>query len=99
MKVIVATHNAGKVKELESMLRRLGYTFESLLDHSDAKETNETGETFEENALLKATEAAAYQRVSNRVACLLRGLSDISGDEVSSADDFQGSAFYIVALS
>ncbi len=51
MKVIVATHNAGKVKELESMLGRLGYTVESLLDHADAPETDETGETFEENAL------------------------------------------------
>jgi len=59
MKVIVETHNAGKVKELESMLGSLGYTVESLLDHADAKETDAKGETFEEKALLKATEAEA----------------------------------------
>ncbi|MFB3225752.1 XTP/dITP diphosphatase [Exiguobacterium sp. PHA03] len=82
MKVIVATHNAGKVKELESMLGRLGYTVESLLDHADAKETDETGETFEENALLKATEAASY--FGHAV------LADDSGLEVDALDGAPG---------
>lgn len=82
MKVIVATHNAGKVKELESMLGRLGYTVESLLDHVDAPETDETGETFEENALLKATEAAAY--FGHAV------LADDSGLEVDALDGAPG---------
>ena len=60
MKLIIATHNPGKVKELEGMLTPLGFEVESLLDYPNAPETDETGTTFEENAALKATEAATY---------------------------------------
>lgn len=82
MKIIVATRNAGKVRELEAMLGQLGYTVESLLDHPDAPETEETGATFEENAELKSREAARYFGVPV--------LSDDSGLEVDALDGAPG---------
>lgn len=82
MHVIVATHNPGKVTELTSMLEGLGYTVESLLDYPDAPETDETGVTFEENALLKAVEAANY--FGHAV------IADDSGIEVDALDGAPG---------
>lgn len=82
MKLIIATHNPGKVKELEGMLTPLGFEVESLLDYPDAPETEETGTTFEENAALKATEAAAY--FGHAV------LADDSGLEVDALDGAPG---------
>lgn len=82
MKLIIATHNPGKVKELEGMLTPLGFEVESLLDYPDAPETDETGTTFEENAALKATEAAAY--FGHAV------LADDSGLEVDALDGAPG---------
>ncbi|WP_312048546.1 XTP/dITP diphosphatase [Exiguobacterium profundum] len=82
MKLIIATHNPGKVKELEGMLTPLGFEVESLLDYPDAPETDETGKTFEENAALKATEAAAY--FGHAV------LADDSGLEVDALDGAPG---------
>lgn len=82
MKLIIATHNPGKVEELEGMLTPLGFEVESLLDYPDAPETEETGTTFEENAALKATEAAAY--FGHAV------LADDSGLEVDALDGAPG---------
>lgn len=82
MKLILATHNPGKVKELEGMLTPLGFEVESLLDYPDAPETDETGTTFEENAELKATEAARY--FGHAV------LADDSGLEVDALDGAPG---------
>ncbi|MCT4784724.1 XTP/dITP diphosphatase [Exiguobacterium aestuarii] len=82
MKLIIATHNPGKVKELEGMLTPLGFEVKSLLDYPDAPETDETGTTFEENAALKATEAAAY--FGHAV------LADDSGLEVDALDGAPG---------
>ncbi|MGA9232898.1 MULTISPECIES: XTP/dITP diphosphatase [unclassified Exiguobacterium] len=82
MKIIVATRNAGKVKELEAMLGKLGYDVSSLLDYEAAPETDETGVTFEENAELKAKEAAAY--FGHAV------LADDSGLEVDALDGAPG---------
>lgn len=82
MHVIVATHNPGKVTELTNMLEGLGYTVESLLDYPDAPETDETGVTFEENALLKAVEAANY--FGHAV------IADDSGIEVDALDGAPG---------
>ncbi|WP_214700630.1 MULTISPECIES: XTP/dITP diphosphatase [unclassified Exiguobacterium] len=82
MKLIIATHNPGKVKELEGMLTPLGFEVESLLDYPNAPETDETGTTFEENAALKATEAATY--FGHAV------LADDSGLEVDALDGAPG---------
>ncbi|OGN07658.1 MAG: hypothetical protein A3B86_02365 [Candidatus Yanofskybacteria bacterium RIFCSPHIGHO2_02_FULL_38_22b] len=53
MRILVATKNPGKAKEIGMFL---GTDFEvsSLKDLSDAPDIEETGNTFEENAILKA---------------------------------------------
>ena len=73
MEVVVATGNAGKLREFQEALRPLGWT---LLDLSrfDVTLPPETGSTFEENADIKAVFTAA---VTGRVA-----LADDSGLEV-----------------
>ncbi|MBU8879604.1 XTP/dITP diphosphatase [Bacillus sp. FJAT-29790] len=52
--VIIATKNAGKAKEFERMFKPLGYEVKTLLDFPELEEVEETGKTFEENAILKA---------------------------------------------
>lgn len=52
--IMIATANAGKVKEFKHMLEPLGYHVKSLLDLETPLEIEETGTTFEENALIKA---------------------------------------------
>lgn len=58
-KVIIATKNQGKAKEFERMLSPKGYEVLTLLNLPDFPDIEETGVTFEENAVLKAEEAAA----------------------------------------
>ncbi|MGT2832413.1 nucleoside-triphosphate diphosphatase [Streptococcus halotolerans] len=53
-KLLIATHNEGKVKEFRKMFASLGIEVESLADYPDLPEVEETGMTFEENARLKA---------------------------------------------
>lgn len=55
---IIATHNPGKVKEFKDILAPKGYDVKSLADIGFLEEIEETGHTFEENAVLK-TEAVA----------------------------------------
>ncbi|RUQ24208.1 XTP/dITP diphosphatase [Peribacillus cavernae] len=52
--VIIATKNKGKAKEFESLFHPKGYEVLTLLDFVGATDVEETGETFEENAILKA---------------------------------------------
>jgi XTP/dITP diphosphohydrolase len=61
--IIIATKNQGKVKEFESLLGPMGFSVQSLLDYPDALDVEETGATFEENAILKAEAIAkAFNR-------------------------------------
>ncbi|WP_446449211.1 XTP/dITP diphosphatase [Tuanshanicoccus lijuaniae] len=53
-KILIATHNPGKVKEFTTLFSPLGIKVESLLDYPELEEIEETGTTFEENARLKA---------------------------------------------
>ncbi|MFS0780673.1 XTP/dITP diphosphatase [Bacillus sp. 1P06AnD] len=53
-KVIIATKNKGKAKEFETLFYPLGYEVCTLLDVENAMDVEETGSTFEENAILKA---------------------------------------------
>ncbi|MDO4681050.1 MAG: XTP/dITP diphosphatase [Aerococcus sp.] len=57
-KVVIATKNPGKAKEFEEMFSTLGYTVETLLDHPEMSDIEETGTTFEENSAIKATQTA-----------------------------------------
>ncbi|WP_339817229.1 XTP/dITP diphosphatase [Paenibacillus sp. FSL R7-0216] len=52
--VIVATRNAGKVKEFAHALAPLGKEVQSLADYPEAPEVEEDGTTFAENARKKA---------------------------------------------
>ena len=53
MKILVATKNPGKAEEIKEFLGN-GFKLVSLADFSNSPDIEETGETFEENALLKA---------------------------------------------
>jgi XTP/dITP diphosphohydrolase len=52
--VIIATKNAGKAKDFERILRPYGVEVKTLLDFPNIEDVEETGKTFEENAILKA---------------------------------------------
>ena len=52
--ILVATNNAGKVRELERALRDLPLRLRLLREFAGVVEPEETGETFAENAALKA---------------------------------------------
>ncbi len=73
-RLLVATHNVGKLAELRDLLRGVPYTLVSLTDVGIELDVDETGQTLEENAALKATTYA-------RLAGLLT-LADDSGLEV-----------------
>ncbi|OLQ51579.1 non-canonical purine NTP pyrophosphatase [Bacillus licheniformis] len=55
---IIATHNPGKVKEFKEILEPKGYDVKSLAEIGLTEEIEETGHTFEENAILKAEAVA-----------------------------------------
>lgn len=59
-KILIATKNKGKVAEFETLFKNYGIEVMSLLDLSDdIKDVEETGETFAENARLKAEEISS----------------------------------------
>ncbi|MBO6229193.1 MAG: XTP/dITP diphosphatase [Ruminiclostridium sp.] len=80
MKLVIATNNQGKVREIKEMLEPLGYEPVSLRDAGIDIEVVEDGETFAENAHKKA--AAVYE------ICHCPVIADDSGLEV----DFLGGA-------
>ena len=54
MEIIIATGNAGKVREFKRMLEPLGFTVFSQKEKGITVDVEETGDTFAENALIKA---------------------------------------------
>ncbi len=60
MKLLVATGNPGKRREIEALLRGLPVEVLSLVDLPDAPEVEEDGATLEENAAKKAAEMARF---------------------------------------
>ena len=75
MELIVATHNPGKIKEFERILRPLSVSVRT----AELSEVEETGATFEENALLKA-----------RAACRETGLPAVADDSGLAVDALGG---------
>ena len=73
-RLVVATRNAGKLKEIHFILRDLHVEVSSLLDYPDLPPAVEDGETFEANASKKALHVAR--------ATGLPALADDSGLEV-----------------
>src|SRR5512142_381605 len=74
MKLLIATHNRGKLREYGELLAGLPFELFTLDDVGIAEDVDETGTTFFENAKLKAE---AYARQSG-----LLTLADDSGLEV-----------------
>ena len=56
--VIIATKNVGKAKEFEQLFLPYGYEVQTLIDFPEFEDIEETGSTFEENAILKAEAVA-----------------------------------------
>jgi XTP/dITP diphosphohydrolase len=56
--IVVATKNKGKAKEFEQLFSRYGIEVKTLLDFPAIPDIEETGETFEENAMIKAETVA-----------------------------------------
>jgi XTP/dITP diphosphohydrolase len=52
--VIIATKNPGKAREFEDIFARRGVIVRTMLDYPEIIDVEETGQTFEENAILKA---------------------------------------------
>ena len=73
-KLLIATTNRGKLKEYREMLAGLPFEVVSLEDAGITLDVEETGETFEENAILKAKTYAAMSGMLT--------LADDSGLEV-----------------
>ena len=82
MKIILATQNQGKIRELQELLVDEGIEVLSLLDIPDWEDVEENGVTFAENAALKAREAV---RRTGLIA-----LADDSGLEVDALDGAPG---------
>jgi len=59
LKLIVASKNSGKIKEFQRILQLVSQGIELVID-VEIPEVAETGSTFEENALLKATSIAKF---------------------------------------
>lgn len=82
MRLLVATNNRGKLEEYRQLLGDLTVELASPADECIALEPDETGTTFEENAIIKAQ---AFAEV-----CHLPTLADDSGLEIDALDGAPG---------
>jgi XTP/dITP diphosphohydrolase len=62
--IVLATRNQGKITELAELLKGTGLAVLGLDAFPGAPEVEETGETFEDNALLKARAIAAFTGIT-----------------------------------
>lgn len=58
--IVIATQNEGKAREFKSLFESKGYSIKTLRDFPKLEDVEETGETFQENALLKAETIAKH---------------------------------------
>ncbi|MEW9616905.1 RdgB/HAM1 family non-canonical purine NTP pyrophosphatase [Shinella sp. S4-D37] len=79
--IVVASHNAGKIREIEDLIGPFGFSAKSAAELK-FEEPDETGTTFEENATIKALASA---RASG-----LPALSDDSGLVIDALDGAPG---------
>ena len=82
MKIVIATHNKDKYKELHFGLKSLGIDLKSLFDFPDIGEIVEDGDTLKENALIKAR--TVFKMTS------LPSISDDTGLEVDALNGAPG---------
>ena len=79
--IVVASHNAGKIREIEDLIGPFGFSAKSAAELK-FEEPEETGTTFEENATIKALASAK--------ASGLPALSDDSGLVIDALDGAPG---------
>lgn len=79
--IVIASHNRGKIREIEDLLGPFGFDVRSAADLG-LVDPEETGETFAENAALKAETSCR--------ACGLPSLADDSGLAVDALDGAPG---------
>ncbi|MDI7864753.1 RdgB/HAM1 family non-canonical purine NTP pyrophosphatase [Rhizobiaceae bacterium n13] len=79
--IVVASHNAGKIREIQDLIGPFGFSAKSAADLK-FEEPDETGTTFEENATIKALASAK--------ASGLPALSDDSGLVIDALDGAPG---------
>ena len=79
--IVVASHNAGKIREIEDLIGPFGFSAKSAAELK-FEEPDETGTTFEENATIKALASAK--------ASDLPALSDDSGLVIDALDGAPG---------
>jgi XTP/dITP diphosphohydrolase len=80
--VLIATNNAGKAKDFEALFNPFGIKVLTLNDIKEEIDVEETGVTFEENAILKAETVA---RLLGKVV-----IADDSGLEIDALDGAPG---------
>lgn len=80
--IVLATNNKGKIKELSVMLEPFGVTVKSLAEFPEIGDIPETGDTFLENAFIKARTVA---KITGLVA-----VADDSGIEIDALDKRPG---------
>ena len=80
--IMIATGNMGKAKEFEKMFAKAGYQIKTMRDFPELPEVQETGQTFEENARLKA------ETIANILQCPV--LADDSGLTVDALGGMPG---------
>ena len=80
--IVIASGNEGKIREFRQMLEPEGFEVKTLKDLPDFKEPEETGQTFHENAIIKA------QAVTDKYGIM--AISDDSGLEIDALDKKPG---------
>ncbi|WP_342510906.1 XTP/dITP diphosphatase [Sporosarcina sp. FSL K6-1522] len=80
--VLIATNNRGKAKDFETLFQPFGVQVLTLNDIEEAIDVEETGVTFEENAILKAETVA---RLLNKIV-----IADDSGLEIDALNGAPG---------
>ncbi len=81
-RLVVATRNQGKLREVSQILADLPYELVSLAEYPNVPDVEETGSTFLENAVLKAIKYARYTREMT--------LADDYGLEIDALDGAPG---------
>lgn len=80
--IVIASTNAGKIREFREMLEPRGYLVKTLADYPQAEEVEETGTTFHDNAILKA------QAFTDQFG--IEAIADDSGLEIDALDKKPG---------
>ncbi len=80
-KIVFATGNAGKIKEIQAILADMGLEVISMKEAGVSADIEESGETYEENALIKSRAVAAcLEKMGQRQDTVV--MADDSGLEI-----------------